>query len=52
MTDEEKPVCKHQDKVLGEYIATGENLLGQIVSCEMEKIRCILCLSESVRRKI
>ena len=50
---EGKPVDhEHKDIPNGSYVSTGENLLGKIVSSEMEKVVCDLCGSESVRLKV
>ena len=50
---EGRPVAhEHRDISTGEsYISTGENILGNIVSSEMERIICETCGSKSVRLK-
>ena len=46
---EKQPEHIHLDEVMSEYTSTGENLLGEIVTCKMAKVVCLGCESESVR---
>ena len=39
---EKQPEHIHSDEVMSEYTSTGENLLGEIVTCKMAKSMVLL----------